>query len=84
VLTVLTAVTASGQVADWRHALQAYAGQRGVEARPDERGVELVHRGGQGSIRVDLDEQGRVANIAGGLRPTAPAPKRRLFGRRKT
>jgi hypothetical protein len=72
VLSVLTAVTASGQVTDWRHALAAYAGQRGLAARSDARGVELVHPGGQGSIRVDLDELGRVANIAGRLQPTVP------------
>ncbi len=83
VLTVLTAVTASGQVADWRHALQAYAGQRGLAARPDERGVELAHPGGQGSIRVELDERGRVTNVAGHLQPTEPAPRRGLFGRRR-
>jgi hypothetical protein len=82
VLTVLTGITASAQVTDWRHALQAYAGQRGLDARPDERGVELEHPGGQGSIRVDLDERGRVANVAGRLQPTEPAPKRRMFGRR--
>jgi hypothetical protein len=89
VLTVLTAVTASGQVNDWRYALHTYAGQRGLEARADERGVELVHPGGQGSIRVDLDQLGRVANIAGRLQsPPPPAddePKRPgLFRRRKT
>lgn len=84
VLTVLTAVSASGQVVDWRHALLSYAGQRGLEARPAEGWVELVHPGGQGSIRVDLDERGRVANIAGQLRPTEPeAPKRRRFGLRR-
>jgi hypothetical protein len=84
VLTVLTALTASGQVSDWRRALHTYAGQRGLEPRPDDRGVELVDPGGQGSIRVDLDPQGRVANIAGRLRPTdEPAPRRGLFGRRK-
>ena len=83
VLAVLTAVTASGQVTDWRHALHSYSGQRGLDARPDERGVELGHRGGQGSIRVDLDERGRVANVAGHLQPTEPEAKRRLFGRRK-
>jgi hypothetical protein len=82
-LTVLTAVTASGQVSDWRRALHSYAPQRGLEARPDERGVELVHPGGQGSIRVDLDQQGRVLNIAGHLLPTGPAPKKSRFGRRK-
>jgi hypothetical protein len=86
VLTVLTAVTASGQVTDWRYALHTYAGQRALEARADERGVDLVHPGGQGSIRVDLDQLGRVANIAGRLQPTAPPaqePKRGLFRRRK-
>jgi hypothetical protein len=83
VLSVLTAVTASAQVTDWRHALQAYAGQRGLDARPDERGVELEHPGGQGSIRVDLDGPGRVANVAGHLEPTESRPKRRLFGRRR-
>ena len=84
VLTVLTAVSASGQVADWRHALLSYAGQRGLEARPAERWVELVHPGGQGSARVDLDDRGRVADIAGQLQPTEPqAPKRRRFGLRK-
>jgi hypothetical protein len=98
VLTVLTAVTASGQVTDWRQALQAYAGQRGLAARPDERGVELAHPGGQGSIRIDLDDRGRVANVAGRLQPTEPGPtgptgpapgstepeqKRGLFGRRR-
>jgi hypothetical protein len=83
VLTVLTAVAASGQVSDWRRALHTYASQRGLEARPDDRGLELVHPGGQGSIRVDLDPQGRVANIAGNLRPAAPAPKKGLFGRRR-
>src|SRR6185503_10827214 len=71
VLTVLTAVSASGQVTDWRHALQSYAHQRGLEVRPAERWVEL-------------DEQGRVANIAGGLQPIAPPePKRRRFGLRR-
>jgi hypothetical protein len=84
VLTVLTAVVASGQVADWRRALHVYAGQRGLEARPDERGVELVHPGGQGSIRVDLDQQGRVANIAGHLQAAEPPAKKSLFGRRKS
>ena len=83
-LSVLTAVSASGQVVDWRHALLSDAGQRGLEARPAEGWVELVHPAGQGSIRVDLDERGRVANIAGQLRPTEPeAPKRRRFGLRK-
>ena len=83
-LTVLTAMSASGQVADWRHALFSYAEQRGLEARPAERWVDLVHPGTQGSIRVDLDEHGRVANIAGRLRPVEPpAPKRRRFGRRR-
>jgi hypothetical protein len=81
-ISILTAVTASGQVAAWRRALHSYASQRGLEARPDERGVELVHPGGQGSIRVDLDQQGRVANIAGQLQPAGPAPKKGLFGRR--
>jgi hypothetical protein len=81
VLTVLTAVTASGQVADWRRALHSYAGQRGLEARADDRGVELVHPGGQGSVRVELDDQGRVADIAGRLEPAES--KRGLFGRRK-
>ena len=81
VLNVLTAVAASAQVADWRHALQAYARQRSLETRPAEHGVELVHPDGQGSIRVDLDQQGRVANIAGHLQPIEP--RRRLFGRRR-
>ena len=76
-------VTASGQVTDWRLALLAYAGQRGLDARPDEHGVELWHPAGQGTIRVDLDERGRVVNVAGHLEPTGPAPKRRGFGRRK-
>jgi hypothetical protein len=83
VLSVLTAVAASGQVADWRRALHTYATQRGLQAQPDERGVELVHPGGQGSIRVDLDHQGRVTGIAGHLQPADPAPKKGLFGRRK-
>jgi hypothetical protein len=83
VLSVLTAVTASGQVGDWRRALRTYATQRGLRAQPDERGVELVHPGGQGSIRVDLDQQGRVAEIAGHLQPADPAPKKGLFGRRR-
>jgi hypothetical protein len=83
VLTVLTAVVASGQVTDWRRALHTYASQRGLEARPDERGLELVHPGGQGSIRVDLDQQGRVANVAGRLQPAEPPAKKGLFGRRK-
>ena len=84
VLSVLTAVSASGQVVDWRHALLSYASQRGLEVRPAERWVELVHPAGQGSIRVDLDEQGRVADIAGRLQPIRPpAPKRRRFGLRK-
>jgi hypothetical protein len=83
-LTVLTAVSTSGQVADWRHALYSYAEQRGLEVRPAERWVELLHPEGQGSIRVDLDEWGRVANIAGRLQPIEPpAPKRRRFGLRK-
>ncbi len=72
VLSVLAAVAASGQVQDWRRALHSYAGQRGLEARPDDRGVELVHAGGQGSVRVDLDPAGRVADIAG--RPAAGPP----------
>jgi hypothetical protein len=86
VLTVLTAVSASGQVADWWRALHSYAAQRGLEPRAADRGVELVHPGGRGSVRVDLDGQGRVANIAGHLQPTEPAPasKRGLFGRRKS
>jgi hypothetical protein len=83
VLTVLTAVTASGQVTDWRRALHTYASQRGLDARPDDRGLELVHPGGQGSIRVELDQQGRVANIAGNLEPAEHGPKKGLFGRRK-
>src|SRR6185369_8463187 len=75
VLGVLTAVSASGQIADWRHALFSYAQQRGVE---------LVPPGDQSSIRVDLDELGRVANIAGRLQPVdPPEPKRRRFGLRK-
>lgn len=83
-LSALTAVSASGQVADWRYALVSYAGQRGLEVRSAERWVELVHPGGQGSIRVDLDERGRVANITGQLQPIEPKrPKRRLFGLRK-
>lgn len=82
VLTVLTAVTASGQVADWRRALHLFGGQRGLEVRPDERGVELVHPAGQGSIRVDLDQLGRVADITGRLEPETPQ-RRGLFGRRK-
>lgn len=85
-LTVLSALTLSGQVRDWRRALHTYAGQRGLEARPDDRGVELVHHGGQGSIRVELDQLGRVANISGRLEPeppSEPAPKKGLFGRRK-
>ena len=95
VLTVLTAVTGSGQVADWRQVLQAYAGQRGLASRPDERGIELVHPGGQGSIRIDLDGRGRVANVASRLQPVEPGStgrppgpaepeqKRGLFGRRR-
>jgi len=84
VLTVLTAVSASGQVTDWRHALHSYAEQRGLEVRPAERWVELVHPDGKGSIRVDLDERGRVANIPGRLQPIEPpAPRRRRFGLRK-
>ena len=83
VLTVLTGVVTSGQVRDWRRALHVYAGQRGLEARPDERGVELVHPGGQGSIRVALDELGRVADISGRLEGGGEAPRKRgLFGRR--
>ena len=81
-ITVLTALTASGQVRDWRRALRTYAAQRGLEARPDDRGVELVHRGGQGSIRVDLDQIGRVADIGGPVEPEQPR-KKSLFGRRK-
>ena len=81
-LTVLTAVAASGQVRDWRRALHVYASQRGLEARQDDRGTELVHHGGQGSIRVDLDPLGRVADIAGQLAPEQPQRKG-LFGRRK-
>jgi hypothetical protein len=84
VLGVLTAVSASGQIADWRHALFSYAQQRGLEVRPAERWVELVHPGDQSSIRVDLDELGRVANIAGRLQSVEPPePKRRRFGLRK-
>jgi hypothetical protein len=83
VLTVLTAVTASGQVTDWRRALHAYASQRGLEVRQDERGFELVHPGGEGAIRVRLDQQGRVADISGDLQPADAAPKKGLFGRRK-
>jgi hypothetical protein len=83
VLTVLTAVTASGQVTDWRRALHTYSSQRGLEARPDERGLELVHPGGQGSIRVELDQLGRVADIAGNLRAGEPETKKGLFGRRR-
>ena len=80
-LSALTAVSASAQVADWRFALISYAGQRGLEVRPAERWVELVHPGGQGSIRVELDERGRVVNIAGRLQPIeSKRPKRRLFG----
>lgn len=82
VLTVLTTMTASGQVRDWRRALHSYAGQRGLEARPDDRGVELVHPGGQGSVRVDLDAAGRVADVTGQLAAEPPARKG-LFGRRK-
>jgi hypothetical protein len=83
-LSTLTTVSASGQVVDWRHALVSYAGQRGLEVRPAERWVELVHPGGQGSIRVDLDDRGRIADIAGRLQPIEPKrPKRRLFGLRK-
>ena len=81
VLTVLTAVSASGQVADWPHALLSYAGQRGLEVRPAQRWVELVHPGGQGSIRVDLDQLGRVEDITGHLEPE-PRKKKGLFGRR--
>lgn len=83
VLTVLTAVTASGQVQDWRRALHAYGGQRGLEVRPDDRGVELVHGGGQGSIRVDLDRLGRVADIAGTLEAEAEPARKSRFGRRR-
>jgi hypothetical protein len=84
VLTLLTSVSASGQVADWRHALLSYAGQRELQARSAERWVEIMHGAGQGSIRVDLDERGRVAKIAGRLQPNRPATrKRRLFGLRK-
>jgi hypothetical protein len=79
VLTVLTAVTASGQVRDWRRALHTYGGQRRLEVRPDPGGVELVHPGGQGTIRVDLDQLGRVANINGRLEPE----KKGRFGRRR-
>jgi hypothetical protein len=82
VMTVLTTVTAGGQVRDWRRALHTYAGQRGLEVRPDDAGVELVHPGGQGSIRVDLDQLGRVSNITGELQAEQPA-KKGLFGRRK-
>jgi hypothetical protein len=83
VLTVITAVTASGQVTDWRRALHTYASQRGLQPRPDDRGVDLVDPGGQGSIRVELDQLGRVANVTGDLRPADPAPKKGLFGRRR-
>ena len=84
VLTVLTAMSASGQVVNWRYALLSYAGQRGLEARPADRSVELVRPGGQGSIRVDLDARDRVANIAGRLQPIEPpARKRRRFGLRR-
>jgi hypothetical protein len=83
VVTVLTAVTASGQVTDWRRALHVYATQRGLEPRPDDRGVELVDPGGQGSVRVALDQQGRVADITGDLRADEPGPKKGLFGRRR-
>lgn len=80
-ITVVTALVSSGQIRDWRRALHTYAGQRGLEAQPDERGLLLVHHGGQGSIRIDLDPLGRVANIAGHLEPE-PQPKKGLFGRR--
>jgi hypothetical protein len=83
VLTVLTAVTASGQVQDWRRALHTYAGQRGLEVRPDDRGIELVHAGGEGSIRVDLDQLGRVANITGHLQAEPEPAKKGRFGRRR-
>lgn len=78
VMTVLTAVTASGQVRDWRRALHTYGGQRQLEVRPDDRGVVLAHPE-QGTIRVDLDQSGRVANIDGHLE----AAKKGRFGRRK-
>lgn len=81
-LTVLTGLVAGGQVRDWRRALHLYAQQRGLEARPDERGLELVHGGGQGSIRVELDAAGRVTDLAGRLEGD-PAPKKGLFGRRR-
>jgi hypothetical protein len=83
VVTVLTAVAASGQVTDWRRALHSYAAQRGLAARPDDRGVELAHAT-QGSVRVDLDPLGRVANITGQLQGE-PEPARRggLFGRKR-
>jgi hypothetical protein len=82
-VTVITALVASGQVADWRRALHTYAGQRGLEARPDERGVELVHHGGQGSVRVEIDQLGRVADIAGSLQAEPAPQKKGLFGRRR-
>lgn len=83
VVTVLTAVSASGQVTDWRRALHVYASQRGLEPRPDERGIELVHPGGQGSVQVALDQQGRVAEITGTMQADEPVPKKGLFGRRR-
>ena len=81
VLTVLTSVAAAGQIQDWRRALHTYAGQRGLEARPDDSAVELAHPG-QGSIRVELDQLGRVADITAELQSEPPA-KKGLFGRRK-
>ena len=82
VLTVLTAVAASGQVRDWRRALHTYGGQRGLEVRPDDRGLELAHPGGEGTIRVELDPMGRVADIAGRLEAAGEPPRKSRFGRR--
>ena len=65
-VTVVTGVAASGQVTDWHRALLSYASLRGLEAHPDDRGVEL-RAGDQGTVRVDLDELGRVAAVQGHL-----------------
>jgi hypothetical protein len=84
---VLSQAIGAGLIADWRVALEAYAGHRGAPVHREGNALVLEPAGGDRGAKLELDDLGRVTslNMTRSAKPYEPdAPKRRgLFGRRK-